>query len=79
MSWDKGCFVSMDILKTKRCVQVGNGQKLEVKGVGKVLLWAYNREKMIDNTVQCFICPRAKIQPVFSRLCPRQRLLHVVR
>lgn len=51
MCWDKGLFNKINQLKIKKVVQVGNGHKLEVKGIGEVIVWAYNGKKLIKTTL----------------------------
>lgn len=48
MSWNKELFQEMYKVKIPRMVQVGNGQKLEVRGYGKIKLWAYNGTSLIE-------------------------------
>lgn len=51
MCWNKDLFQDLIETKMKKQVKVGNGEKLPVEGVGKVILWAFNGKKLIKSTL----------------------------
>lgn len=40
MCWNKELLNELSLVNTKRKVKVGNGQLLDVKGIGNVTIWA---------------------------------------
>lgn len=69
MCWEKSSFDHIHSLKVRKMVQVGNGQKLEVEGIGQITLWAYNGEKLIKTTLSdVLFVPELKFN-LFSAGC----------
>lgn len=69
MSWNKNLFDKIYKMTTNKMVQVGNGEKLDVKGYGNIKIWAYNGEKLIETTLtNVLYVPKIKYN-LFSASC----------
>lgn len=51
MCWNQDLFEELIEISYKKQVKVGNGEKLPVKGIGKITLWAFNGKKFIKSTL----------------------------
>lgn len=69
MCWDVALFEELVKTTSEKTVKVGNGEKIEIKGIGKIRLWAFNGEDFIETTLSNVLyVPKLKFN-LFSAGC----------